>query len=340
MLLQNFKPILQNLPKQPGVYRFYDKSKELLYVGKAKNLKNRVSSYFQEGRPKNQRLTLMISQIYSIEYTVVKSEKESLILEANLIHQLQPKYNILLKDDKSYLYVRITNADPIPGIFLTRRKYDPRSSYFGPYTKRMGIFNTLRTLRIIFPYCQEKFPQKRACSYVGIKQCEGICIGAENLENYKEKLEQIKNVLQGKTEEVEQFLNQKIKEAVDCKNYELAALWRDRITILKETISDQKVILPHPQNLDLVSLVWQNTADGLQIASVFIQNIRQGKVINLNNFLLTGTEENEVDLPANSETWDKYISNSILARFFSSYYSNKIEDVPVLVQCQKLADEL
>ena len=156
------KEIIKNLPHEPGVYRFYSSSEDPLYIGKAKDLKNRVSSYFQDGRPKNQRLSLMISQIERIEYTVVKTEKESLILEANLIHKLQPKYNILLKDDRNYLYVRLTNADPIPGFFLTRRKYDPRSDYFGPYTKLSGIVQTMRTLRLIFPYCQEKFPQKKS----------------------------------------------------------------------------------------------------------------------------------------------------------------------------------
>jgi excinuclease ABC subunit C len=314
-----FSEIVKNLPSDPGVYRFYAMDKTLLYIGKAKNLKNRVSSYFQDGRPKNQRLSLMISQIDDIQYTVVKSEKESLILEANLIHKLQPKYNILLKDDRSYLYVRITN-DVIPTIFLTRKKFDPKSEYFGPYTKKYGIEQTLRTVRTIFPYCQTRFPQKRACSYVGIHQCDGICIGLEDKEKYKNKLEQIKKVLKGQINEVEDFIENEITNAIKINNFQLAALWRDRLRILKETIVDQKIILPHPQDLDIITLIVEQNSDGLAIGSVFVQNIRSGKIVNVNNFLLSGTEESENQIFNFTE------------RFLSSYYYNQTDKVDILLQ--------
>ena len=330
--MSQFSEVIKNLPNKPGVYRFYSLDNSVLYIGKAKNLKNRVASYFQEGRPKNQRLTLMITQIDRIEYTVVDSESESLILEANLIHNLQPKYNILLKDDKNYLNVRITN-DQIPGIFLVRRKYDNRSRYFGPYTKRSGIFDTLRTLRTIFPYCQERTLQKRPCSYYGIKQCEGVCVGIEKKEDYLAKLDQIAKVLEGKTDEVEIFLKSKIKQAVEAENFELAGLWRDRLRTMTNTIADQKVILPQPQNLDLVTLITQETAEGLQIGSIFIQNIRDGKMINVNNFLLSGTEEDYTDLGSQSSD-----SFTFLQRFLSSYYNYQDSSAPVLVQCFYLVD--
>ena len=321
--------ILRNLPQKPGVYRFYTKDDRVLYIGKAKNLKNRVSSYFQDGRPKNQRLTLMISQIDKIEYTVVKTEKESLILEANLIHQLQPKYNVLLKDDRSYLYVRFTQH-PIPGIFLTRKKFDPNSQYFGPYTKKTGIYQTLRTLRTIFPFCQERYPQKKPCSYVGIKQCDGICIGKEKKDDYLQKIEQIKKVLSGKTEQTEDFIKQKMQNAIAIQNYELAALWRDRLKTLKETIVDQKIVLPHPQDLDLISLILEENSDGLLIGSIFLQNIREGKVINVNNFLLTSTKT--ITEQNTKNDW-KEISQSFLQRFMTSHYnSQEIDNSPVLVE--------
>jgi excinuclease ABC subunit C len=219
--------------------------------------------------------------------------------------------------------VRLTNADPIPGFFLTRRKYDPRSDYFGPYTKLSGIVQTMRTLRLIFPYCQEKFPKKKACSYVGIKQCDGICAGLESKQDYLKKLDQIKNILSGKIEPAENFLTQKMQEAVATQNFELAALWRDRLKMLKETIADQKIILPHPQDLDLVTLVVDEPdGNGLQIGSVFVQTIREGKIINVNNFLLSGSEEESQENSA----------NSFLERFLVSYYSSRTENAPVLVQ--------
>ena len=333
--MSKFSDLVKNLPNKPGVYRFYTPEDNLLYIGKAKNLKNRVSSYFQDGRPRNQRLTLMISQIDRVEYTEVKSEKESLILEANLIHELQPKYNVLLKDDKSYVYIRFSNRDPIPGIFLTRKKYDTASDYFGPYTKKYGVENTLRLLRQIFPYCQERFFTGKACQYVGIKQCDGICAGLETKENYLAKLEQIKSILSGKTEVAEKFIETKMLSAIELKNFELAALWRDRLALLKETIVDQKIILPHPQDLDIITLVVDEpTADGLVIGSIFVQNIRAGKMINVNNFLLSGTSEEEMQqdqISLESEE-DEQLEMQFMQRFLSTYYSKNANDSEVLIQ--------
>ncbi len=326
--MSDFKSTIKNLPQKPGVYRYYDKDGGLLYIGKAKNLKNRVASYFQEGRPKNQRLTLMISRIDRIEYTVVASEKESLILEANLIHNLQPKYNILLKDDKSYVYVRITN-DVIPAIFLVRKKYDPASLYFGPYTKQSNIYNTLRTLRTIFPYCQERTPQKRPCNYYGIKQCDGICVGKENIQDYSQKIKQIQNVLEGKTELVQDFIQQKIGNAVVAGNFALAAMWRDRLNILQDTIGTQKIILPQPTDIDLVTLVARTDAEGLELGSIFIQNIRGGKLINVGNYILAGTGEVETE----TENRENALAEEFLQRFFQSYYVVNKDKAPILVQC-------
>lgn len=333
--MSKFSDLVKNLPNKPGVYRFYTAEDNLLYIGKAKNLKNRVSSYFQEGRPRNQRLTLMISQIDRVEYTEVKTEKDSLILEANLIHELQPKYNVLLKDDKSYVYIRFSNRDPIPGIFLTRRKYDTASDYFGPYTKKYGVENTLRLLRQIFPYCQERFYTGKACQYVGIKQCDGICAGLETKENYLAKLEQIKSILSGKTDIAEQFIETKMKDAIAKNNFELAALWRDRLALLSETIVDQKIILPHPQDLDIITLVVDEpTTDGLVIGSIFVQNIRTGKMINVNNFLLSGTSEKEIEQDRSSleSEEDQQLELQFMQRFLSTYYSQNANDCEVLIQ--------
>jgi excinuclease ABC subunit C len=343
-----FAKIIKEIPQKPGVYRFYGQENNLLYIGKAKSLKNRVSSYFQKSKPRNERLTLMISQIVKIEYTVVNSEKESLLLEANLIHELQPKYNILLKDDKSYLYVRITN-DSIPGIFLTRRKIDPKSKYFGPYTKKYGIYSVLQTLRTIFPFCQERFLQKRPCNYTSIRQCDGICTGKETIASYLEKIHQIENVLRGKIDLVEVFIKKKIKEALEQSNFQLAALWRDKLKILKETIADQKIVLPHPQDIDILTLITENSEEGLQIGSIFIQNIRAGKIVNVNNFLLSGSEEHEsFEFEQNTQnelkenaTLNKFEldlqsysdkSFSFLQRFLTSYYSKQSDLAPIMIQ--------
>jgi excinuclease ABC subunit C len=284
----------------------------------------------------------MVSQIERVEYTTVKTEKEALILEANLIYNLQPKYNVLLKDDRSYLYVRIsgsqkveaasvlplertgnsientkheldfesgssrfahddsstvTKLENLPKITLTRRKYDKNSDYFGPYTKKFGIVNVLRVLRTIFPYCENAGGKSeiknlgKPCHYVQLRQCDGVCCGKENSQQYLAKIEQIKKVLAGETDQVKLWLKNKIGEALALENYQLAGLWRDRINMLDEVIENQQIILPQPQNLDIITLIHETDISGLAIASVFIQNIREGKIINLNNFIMSGTQD-------------------------------------------------
>jgi excinuclease ABC subunit C len=348
---------LKNLPGEPGVYRFYSLADELLYIGKAKNLKNRVTTYFQKNRQKeNPRLSLMVSQINRIDYTVVGTENESLILEANLINSLQPKYNIQLKDDRSYLYVRITNSQ-IPFITFTRQKYDKKSTYYGPYTKKFDIISVLRLLRLIFPYCEKKsFTElgdySKPCQYVQLRQCDGICCGRESVESYNAKISQIKLILSGKTKSVKTWLNNKIKEYIEIENYEMASLWRDRIATLDRVIGDQKIILPQPIDLDIVTLIHEQKSGISPIASVFVQSIREGKMINVNNFLLTGGLEdmadfgNEVErdessiLAVDKEKSD--LSYNFLRTFLQSYYSrqdfalpgtSESSELSVLVQC-------
>jgi excinuclease ABC subunit C len=313
---------LKNLPSLPGVYRFYGIDDKVLYIGKAINLKNRVSHYFLPSNLKdNHRLQILVEQIDRIDYTVVKTEKEALILEANLIHNLQPKFNIQLKDDKSYLYVRITNGQ-IPNIFLTRRKYDKSSTYFGPYTKKYGIFNILRTIRTIFPYCDNKpSDDKKPCNYVQLKLCDGICCGKETKDQYQAKIDQIKSILNGNTTSVKTWLKTKISESATINNFELAALYRDRLSMLDEIISSQKIILPQPQDLDIITIVTETDSTGLQLGSVFVQTIREGKIINVNNFMLTGS--------ADSESQD--ITN-MTQTFMLGYYGDKINIPEILLQ--------
>ena len=332
-MTESISKALQNLPPLPGVYRFYNSSNELMYIGKAKNLKNRVRSYFQDRyrliESRGQRIDLMVSQIYRLDYTVVSSEKESLILEANLIHSLQPKYNVSLKDDKSYLYVRVTLGDQVPGIFLCRQKYDPKSLYFGPYTKKVGIAELIRVVRQIFPFCQEKRISGRPCEYVGLHLCEGVCIGKEDLEDYRAKIDQIVKILSGQTKLVKNFIQDKMKQAVSTENYALASLWRDRLSVLDETIIDQKVVLSEALDIDLITLVLEKQEDGLILGSVFYQAIRDGKVNNVLNYLLSGAES----LPENSTKSEADLNEELgtevefLSRFFLSFYY-KMLDLP------------
>jgi len=326
----NFKQLIRSLPQKPGVYRYYSADGELLYVGKAKNLKNRVSQYFQN-TIHHPRIRLMVSQIAKIEYTVCATEQESLLLEANLINSLQPKYNIALKEDRNYCYIKFASCEPIPGFFVTRDKNDPKSEYFGPFANRFVAELILRTLRSIFPFCQVKKPQTRPCSYVGIGLCEGICCGQEDMISYQEKIEQLQKALQGKLTEVEKFLLEKINLMVDNGNFAQATVWKDRLLLLRKVLTNRKTLLSGRQSVDLVTLVITQNAYQDYLGSVFVEQIVEGKVVNVGNYLLLGSEldlEPEVDLQTNLQD----LATKFLARFLVNFYAFKKAQSPLLVQ--------
>lgn len=287
--MKQLKEIISNLPSTPGVYRYYDKKDNLLYIGKAKSLKNRVSSYFQNSKAHNQRITLMVSLIERIEYTKVKTEKEALILEANLINSLQPKYNVALKDDKSYVYIEYTKADPIPGFFVVRRKENKDSIYYGPYTNTKEVKDVMKVLRSVFPYCQNRFSNNKPCEYVSIKQCNGICCGLESKETYLEHNQSIINILNGRVGVAQHSILAKIDEFIKIENYELAAFYRNQLLILKSLTEKQKIVLKVAEDIDLINLVYQNNPDGEIIGSFFVQQIRDGRIVNVFNSILAGT---------------------------------------------------
>jgi excinuclease ABC subunit C len=285
--MKKFTNILQNLPKLPGVYRYYDEKDNLLYIGKAKNLKNRVSSYFN-GQPCNERTALMISLIFRIEYTEVKTEKEALILEASLINNLQPKYNVKLKDDKSFVYIEYTKNDPIPGFFIVRRKENTSSTYFGPFINQKQIENYLKILRLAFPFCSNRIKNIGKCKYCSIGQCNGICYNNETKENYLENNQRIISVLQGKTKVVIEYLKSKINKSVEDQNYTLAAFYRDHLNNIDSLAQKQRIVLPQPQDFDLINLVYEENSDGSILGSFFVNQCREGQVVNVYNSIMEG----------------------------------------------------
>jgi excinuclease ABC subunit C len=291
--MQDFKKIIQDLPNEPGVYRYYDKKNNLLYIGKAKSLKKRVSSYFQNSKSHNQRITLMVSLIASIEYTQVKTEKEALILEANLINNLQPKYNVALKDDKSYIFIEYTKSDPIPGFFLVRRKENIGSQYYGPYTNTKEVTEVMKILRTIFPFCQERYIRTKPCQYCSIKQCLGICTDKEDKESYLNRNKHILAILNGKIKEAQDFLKEKISNVIHSGNYELAGYYRDKLILLENISEKQKIVLKVCEDIDLINLVYQRYADGDLIGSFFVQQIRDGRIINVFNSIMAGAYEED-----------------------------------------------
>ncbi len=210
MILEQIKKL--NIPTTPGCYQFYNKRDEIIYIGKAANLKSRVLSYWRVSVNHSPAKNKMLSEIKKIKWLVVDSEIEALLLEANLIKKYQPYYNVLMRDDKRFAYIKISTADDIPGVFLTR-KIDQAGKYFGPFTSSLAARETVRAIRKIFPYCTMRKVQKRPCFYYQIGRCLGICAGKITKQEYmKLVIKPLILFLEGKKRKIIKNLEVRIKE--------------------------------------------------------------------------------------------------------------------------------
>lgn len=258
--LLRIKEKLKTLPVAPGVYLMKNKDGEIIYVGKSKALKNRVSSYFVNSKSHNIKTKKMVSHVYDFEYMVTDSEVEALILECNLIKKHQPRYNILLKDDKQYPYIKITSKEEYPRIFMTRKLVKDGSKYFGPY---MSSYNTKETLEVIkklfgIRSCNKVLPRDigkdRPCLYYHIGQCSAPCAGKISKEEYSEMFNQISSVLSGNYSMLTDALTEKMYKASENLEYERAAGYRDKINHLKALDERQKIISSNKDNRDIIGI--------------------------------------------------------------------------------------
>ncbi|HOU00173.1 MAG TPA: excinuclease ABC subunit UvrC [Anaerolineaceae bacterium] len=298
--------ILATLPDKPGCYLMKDADGTIIYVGKAINLKNRVRSYFQQSSDHTYKTRQMVRKIRDIEWIVVASELEALILEMNLIKLHRPFYNVRLKDDKRYPYIKVHWADPFPKLSVTRNMIDDGSRYFGPYTSVWAVHQTLDILRKIFPYltCAREITGKdeRACLYYDIKLCSAPCIGAVNQEEYRQMIDDLCRFLEGRTDPIMTRLKEAMAQASESLNYEKAAVYRDQIEAIERVVERQKIISDERNDSDVIAMA---RSKGEACVQVFF--IRSGKLIGREYFILEGTEEEE-----NSE---------ILEEFVKQYYS-------------------
>ena len=225
--------ILDTLPTKPGCYIYKNDRGEIIYVGKAVNLRNRVRSYFHDHDQHDLKTRQLVRHIAHIEWIVVGSELEALILEMNLIKKHRPHYNIRLKDDKRYPYIKVHWADPFPKITVTRQMTKDGSRYYGPYTSVWAVHQTLDLLRHIFPYltCDREITGKdaRACLYYDIKLCTGPCIGAINKEGYRQMIDDLCQFLEGRTQPVVKRLRSEMEKSAEAMRFEQAATLRDQI---------------------------------------------------------------------------------------------------------------
>lgn len=287
----NLKQTLGHLPTTPGVYQFKDASGKLLYVGKAKNLRSRVKSYFQRTTDLEPRKQFMVSQIADLDYTVCDTETEALLLEANFIQKNLPPFNVVLKDDRSFLYIKLTVQDEFPRVLPTRQ-VNPRdgAKYFGPYASAGAVYSTLRVLHKIFPYriC-EKLP-KTPCLEYHLGRCVAPCIQLSTREEYSQIIKGVMEFLVGKTQPVKIDLRRKMLKAATAKQFELAARLRDQLSAIASMEQQQKVISPRKEAADYISVYRE---DGQAAMNVF--QVREGKLIQKLNVILKHTHQ--VPLP-------------------------------------------
>ena len=271
------------LPKNPGVYQFYDKKGTLLYVGKAKNLKNRVSSYFVKEQ-ESAKTRVLVSKITSIQHVVVETEQDALLLENNLIKKYRPRYNIMLKDDKSYPWIVIKN-EPFPRIFHSRNMIKDGSTYFGPYANvrmsrtLMDMIKDLYQLRTCNLNLNQKEIEKgkyKVCLEYHIENCKAPCIGAQNEEDYASTICDIKNILKGNISEVMRELNLRMKNAALEMKFELAAVYKAKIDLLEKYQSKSTIVSTSINNVDVYSIL-----DDIDVAYVNFLKVANGAVIQI-----------------------------------------------------------
>ena len=298
---------LKLLPDAPGVYLMKDARGKIIYVGKAIFLKNRVRQYFQTSRSHPPKVRAMVSHIADFETIMTANEVESLILEANLIKKHRPRYNIRLKDDKSYPYVKVTVQEEYPRVFITRRVVRDGARYFGPYTNVTALRDSLKLLKRLFPLRTCRTLPARPCLEYHIKRCLAPCVGQVTEEDYRAMIRAVLLFLEGRTDDVERELEQRMKLAAEGYHFETAARLRDQLTAVRKAAERQNIVTGAGDQ-DAIGMA--RSAVGVCVQIFFI---RSGKMIGREHFLLRGSEEE---------------SDADILRAFLEQYYNQATFVP------------
>ncbi|OCR00983.1 excinuclease ABC subunit C [Oscillatoriales cyanobacterium USR001] len=337
---------LKEIPPVPGVYLMRDESDRILYIGKSKKLRTRVRSYFRDNKNISSRIAIMIQQVCEIEFIVTDTEAESLALEANLVKQHQPYFNVLLKDDKKYPYLCITWSQEYPRIFITRKRIagNPKDRYYGPYVDTGSLRSTLDLIKRIFPLRQRPQPlfKDRPCINYDIGRCVGVCQGLITVEEYHKMMQKVAMIFQGRTQELIDNLVAQMSQAAADFNFETAAKIRDQIKGLQFLTIGQKVSLPD----DTVSRDAIALAMGSEYACIQLFQIRAGQLVGRLGFVAeiksvsTGEIEagvilqrvleehyhnvESVEIPAEILVQYDLPEGEILADWLSSYKGRKV----------------
>lgn len=291
---ESIRQALAVLPDKPGIYLMHDASGKVIYVGKAVVLKNRVRSYFRNLASHTPKVKAMVAKIAEIETIVTSSEVEALILECNLIKKYRPRYNIMLKDDKTYPFLKVTVNEDFPRIYVTRRQQRDGAKYYGPYADVGAMHDTVKLLRSMFPLrtCRKMNPD-RPCLNYHIKRCLAPCAGYVTREEYGNMIKSVCMVLDGRTAELERDLKRRMQEAADNYAFEEAARLRDQLQAVTRLNEQQKAVTGSNGDLDIIGFAQDMTGICLQIFFV-----RKGKLIGRDNFFLVNGGETEQEVMA------------------------------------------
>jgi excinuclease ABC subunit C len=307
---------LRGLPASPGVYLFKDAEGNILYVGKAANLRHRVSSYFGTGQKLTPKLQRMVSRVDDLDYFVTSSEQEALILELNLIKRHHPRYNVRLKDDKTFPYLKIDTSEDWPRVHITRRLEENGGRYFGPFASAKSVRQTLKLIKGIFPFrsCSKPITgtNPRACLEYHIGNCLAPCIGVVSREEYAEVIKQVILFLEGKQERVVQELKSKMNRAAEALDFEKAARLRDQIQAVERVVEGQRIATTVKGEQDAIAF-----AGDKDQAYVQVFFIRSGKLIGRESFLLQGTRYEE--------------PSQIMTSFIKQFYASSPHIPPLLL---------
>lgn len=333
MTAQYLQHLLKNIPHQPGVYRLKNAEGEIIYIGKAKDLFKRVGSYFKTHQRHSPKTAKMVEHVTDLEYTVASSELEALVLETNLIKAFRPRYNVLMKDDKNFAYIKITTSEDYPRILIVRKVLKDKAKYFGPKTTASKIYSTLNLLRKIFPFrnCNLQIEDlgqapvddinkkrlvkvtkagiKYPCLDLHIKRCLAPCVGKPTQDDYRQMINQIIDFLDGKYEGIVRKLKAEMQQAAQNKRFEQAAKIRDKILSIEGIYQNQLVSSPERQNIDVINYFGQ---DGHSYFNLF--QFREGKLIDQQNLTLKNPQVE--DLEKNAE------EQKLLGAFLQQFYAD------------------
>ena len=317
----NIEEELKKLPSKPGVYIMHDKDDTIIYVGKAISLKNRVRQYFRKNN-KTERIKKMVSLIDHFEYIVVDNEAEALILECNLIKKNRPKFNVLLKDDKTYPYIKVDIKSDYPNVILTRRLLNDGAKYFGPYANSGSAKEMVNFIKEKFKIrqCRNFKSNKRVCLNYHIGRCLGPCVGKVSKEEYRKQINEIIDLLDGKTDKLMKDLNKEIKDAAENQKYEHAAYLRDKMIAIENISQKQKVSNINENSIDVIGIARNDLSTCIEVFFV-----RQSRMIGRENYFIKNVQE--------------LSTKEVLSEFVKQYYLNN-ENIPSkIMMSEEIADK-